>query len=58
MVKSTRNINAYTPIVALVPTDGDRTLDVSGSVFDAALAVPVTPDAVASLLASLKHPEQ
>ncbi|CAO1620589.1 unnamed protein product [Parajaminaea phylloscopi] len=41
MIKSTRNANAHTPIVALAAFDRENSLDVSGSVFDHCLAKPI-----------------
>lgn len=51
MIKSTRNINSVTPIVALFM--GDVTLDASESVFDAVQPLPVPPTTMAHLLQSL-----
>jgi len=48
MIKSTRNVNSSTPIVALASYDRDEPIDVSHSVFDAVLAKPPNkPDIVA-----------
>jgi len=51
MIKCTRNVNASTPIVAVVT--GDTQIDVAGSVFDAVLQLPSSPATIASLLSSL-----
>ena len=53
MIKSTRNINAHTPIVALMLHD-DAT-DASGSVFDAILSLPASPAQLAALLHPLRE---
>ncbi|WFC94424.1 non-specific serine/threonine protein kinase [Malassezia brasiliensis] len=53
MIKSTRNINAHTPIVALMLHD-DAT-DASGSVFDAILSLPASPAQLATLLHPLRE---
>ena len=52
MIKSTRNVNAQTPIVALMLHD-DAT-DASGSVFDAILSLPASPAQLAALLHPLR----
>ena len=54
MVKSTRNVNMHTPVVALVVA-GDRHLDVTGSVFDDVLPVPAQPSAITTMLTCVIH---
>lgn len=51
MIKSTRNMNANTPIVAIIT--GDTHIDVAGSVFDAVLQLPTSPSFISKLLTSL-----
>lgn len=41
MIKSTRNPNANTPVIALASYDRKERVDASGSVFDAILAKPI-----------------
>ncbi|PWN42674.1 hypothetical protein IE81DRAFT_313263 [Ceraceosorus guamensis] len=53
MVKSTRNINSSTPIVALASFDRDTGLNASGSVFDAVLAKPLELSDVCEVLPRL-----
>ncbi|KAE8203032.1 hypothetical protein A4X06_0g2370 [Tilletia controversa] len=50
MLKSTRNANSLTPIIALASFDRDEQIDVSHSNFDAVVAKPLTkPDILAAL---------
>jgi serine/threonine-protein kinase RIM15 len=49
MIKSTRNINSVTPIIALASID-DGPLDGMGSVFDAVLAKPIEKADVCNIL--------
>lgn len=49
MIKSTRNINSITPIIALASFDAGS-LDVTGSVFDAVLAKPIEKVDVCNIL--------
>lgn len=51
MIKSTRNPNVCTPILALVT--GDTHVDVTGSVFDGVLSLPATPASIAHVLSGL-----
>lgn len=53
MIKSTRNANAHTPIVALAAFDRDEPLDVSGSVFDHCLSKPVESMDIRSMMSKL-----
>lgn len=53
MVKSTRNVNSVTPIVALASFDREDPIDVSGSVFDAVLAKPIEKADVCAVLPRL-----
>ena len=53
MIKSTRNMNAHTPIVAII--SGHTHIDVAGSVFDAVLPLPNSPSFISHLLTSLQH---
>ncbi|PWN51516.1 hypothetical protein IE53DRAFT_47622 [Violaceomyces palustris] len=53
MIKSTRNVNSATPIVALAAFDRGEPVDVSGSVFDAVLAKPLERMDVCATLAKL-----
>lgn len=53
MIKSTCNVNAHTPIVAVVT--GDTPVDAAGSVFDAVLPLPSSPSAISQLLTSLQR---
>lgn len=54
MIKSTRNPNSQTPIIALVAQG--TSMDVSGSVFDGVLPLPAQPSTLATLLSSLQPP--
>ena len=56
MIKSTRNVNAQTPIVALTHRDM-HPMDATGSVFDAVLPLPASPAQITALLASLHEEE-
>lgn len=58
MVKSTRNINSSTPIVALASFDRDTGLDPAGSVFDAILAKPLELSDVCEVLPRLGFTKQ
>ncbi|CEH15313.1 related to serine threonine protein kinase [Ceraceosorus bombacis] len=58
MVKSTRNINSSTPIVALASFDRDTGLNASGSVFDAVLAKPLELSDVCEVLPRLGFTKQ
>ncbi|KAE8214196.1 hypothetical protein CF327_g2370 [Tilletia walkeri] len=50
MIKSTRNANSSTPIIALASFDRDEPIDVSHSNFDAVIAKPLNkPDILAAL---------
>ncbi|CAO1618301.1 unnamed protein product [Jaminaea pallidilutea] len=53
MVKSTRNANSQTPIIALASFDRDEPLDVSKSVFDGCLAKPVDSADLRALMPGL-----
>ncbi|EPQ26593.1 uncharacterized protein PFL1_05914 [Pseudozyma flocculosa PF-1] len=53
MVKSTRNANSQTPIVALASFDRGEPIDAAGSVFDAVLAKPLERIDVCAILARL-----
>jgi hypothetical protein len=53
MVKSTRNVNSLTPIVALASFDRDSGLDASRSIFDAVLAKPLERSDVCAILPRL-----
>ena len=50
MVKSTRNHNATTPIIALASYDRKERIDASGSLFDAVLAKPLEKADVIDIL--------
>lgn len=54
MIKSTRNPNSTTPVVALVVHDIDHDIDITGSVFDTSMAVPPSIARVRSLLGWLR----
>lgn len=54
MIKSTRNPNSTTPVVALVVNDVDHDIDITGSVFDTSMAVPPSIARVRSLLGWLR----
>lgn len=53
MIKSTRNINSQTPIVALTTFDAASMVDLTGNVFDAGLVKPVEKQDVCNLLPQL-----
>lgn len=53
MIKSTRNANSQTPILALAPFDKDDPLDVTGSVFDGCLAKPIDANDVRALMPAI-----
>ncbi|KAN0063369.1 rim15, signal transduction response regulator [Thecaphora frezii] len=53
MVKSTRNANSNTPIVALASFDRGEPIDAAGSVFDAVLAKPLERVDVCAILSKL-----
>lgn len=53
MVKSTRNMNSHTPIVALAAFDREEPIDVSGSVFDYCLAKPIDSGDLRQLFARI-----
>lgn len=58
MVKSTRNVNSHTPIVALASFDRDSGIDASGSLFDAVLAKPLELSDVCDILPRLGFTKQ
>uniref|UniRef100_V5GND5 Response regulatory domain-containing protein n=1 Tax=Kalmanozyma brasiliensis (strain GHG001) TaxID=1365824 RepID=V5GND5_KALBG len=53
MVKSTRNVNSTTPIVALASFDRGEPVDAAGSLFDAVLAKPLEKMDVCATLSQL-----
>ncbi|GAC96489.1 AGC/NDR protein kinase [Pseudozyma hubeiensis SY62] len=53
MVKSTRNVNSTTPIVALASFDRGEPIDAAGSLFDAVLAKPLEKMDVCAILSQL-----
>ncbi len=53
MVKSTRNVNSSTPIVALASFDRGEPIDAAGSLFDAVLAKPLEKMDVCATLSQL-----
>ncbi|CBQ71694.1 related to serine/threonine protein kinase [Sporisorium reilianum SRZ2] len=53
MVKSTRNVNSTTPIVALASFDRGEPIDAAGSLFDAVLAKPLEKMDVCATLSQL-----
>ncbi|WFD01889.1 non-specific serine/threonine protein kinase [Malassezia obtusa] len=53
MIKSTRNVNSHTPIVALMLRDDS--VDPAGSVFDAILPLPAAQPELVALLHSLRE---
>ena len=53
MVKSTRNVNSTTPIVALASFDRGEPIDAAGSLFDAVLAKPLEKIDVCATLSQL-----
>lgn len=53
MVKSTRNVNSTTPIVALASFDRGEPIDATGSLFDAVLAKPLEKMEVCATLSQL-----
>lgn len=53
MVKSTRNVNSTTPIVALASFDRGEPVDAAGSLFDAVLAKPLEKIDVCATLSQL-----
>jgi serine/threonine protein kinase/DNA-binding response OmpR family regulator len=53
MIKSTRNVNSQTPILALTPYDKEEPLDVTGSVFDGCITKPVDTAEVRALMPAI-----
>ncbi|PWN18962.1 hypothetical protein BCV69DRAFT_54193 [Microstroma glucosiphilum] len=53
MIKSTRNANSQTPILALTPYDKEEPLDVTGSVFDGCMTKPIDTAEVRGLMPAI-----